>query len=184
VKRLFAIFCALVVTVFGLWMAFQGTLGNVQTVLVSGSSLADDPRSAIDFPTNELAIVGIVQAHQPTREAHANKPDWLIYTPVVVSVSEVLFGDAKAGDTLVVRGLGGRVGKTQFVVEDMPAISDLAIGQRVLLFLLRPLDAGDGLVAQTPNFAYLLDDEDVAHSGVSDTEASLENFRQLAATRK
>lgn len=162
-------------------LATAAIVGLPKIVSVSGYTPNHDPVAAVGFPGSSLVVVGTIEAHQPAREANKDHPMRMIYTPVRVRVTEVLKGNAQVGSIVIVRGIGGRVGDTVFEVEDIPSIRDLAVGERVLLFLADARDIGDGLIARTPEFVYSVDAQDVAHHRDTGVVAPLAEFKRLLA---
>lgn len=81
-----------------------------------------------------------------------------IWTPVTASVDEVLRGaDLLGTPELTVRFLGGSKDRVTVLPSDLDPAPLPASGARLVLFLNPPVDAGDGLVAATPNHVYTVD---------------------------
>lgn len=140
--------------------------------LASGESISvqgyhapfDAVTDATDFAGTPLVVLatavsaGEVRWNGPggERPTDTSKPAFL-WTPVDVKVDRVLRGgELLDGDELTVRILGGtKDGVTvDFSEFEPPAVPDA--GTQMLLFLNPPVDAGDGVLAATPNHAYIV----------------------------
>lgn len=89
-----------------------------------------------DWGVSELAlrakavVVGTVVDKLPSQKFVDSHGDPIIYIEWVVEVQRRVKGEV--ADQVTVRTLGGRIGRTEMVAEDEPA---LQVGERVLLFL-------------------------------------------------
>lgn len=142
----------------------QGPQNNDQTLTttLSGYELQGDPASAISYGGNTNILSGELTGNGSPRKVdrvtEAGDRIAYIYTPVMVKVTEVYKGDrAMIGTTVAVRALGGQIGREKTVSETSPPPEAYRPGMKVYLFAPDFVDAGDGLVAATPNFTFAED---------------------------
>jgi hypothetical protein len=142
-------------------------------------SLSPDPQSAAQFSGNDAGVVGLVESIGERAEVTTGPDGAEItygFTPVSIRVEEVLFGDVAVDDEPVIRSVeGGDAEPTSYVV-----------GRRYVLLLNAPVDVeGTGLMS-TPNWAFLLDGDELlwhASDTGEDRRMPLDDFRALAAER-
>ncbi|MBW8484407.1 hypothetical protein [Actinomadura parmotrematis] len=140
--------------------AASGTAGRRTVTTLDGYELGGDVKSAAAFSGNDLVFDGTVAGPaEPARRVRRTVPGGgridYVYTPVPVRVDKVRKGTGvRAGQTVRVRVLGGAVGSYQTVSSLGPRARDLTRGLKVTLFTQPLVDAGDGLKAVTPNFAF------------------------------
>lgn len=155
-------------------------------VTIAGYPLDDTPALAASYPGNRLVIVGTVDEHRSPRrslpEADPEAGIGFVYTPVRVVIEQVLLGNAEPGQRIVVRGLGGVLGDTQYVVDDVPSVADFPVGERVLIFLGEARDTSDGSIAQTPHLVYRVNADNTVTSSDGDVSIALDAFAALIQT--
>lgn len=145
-----------------------------QEVHFGGYPLSKDLPTVAGFPGTRNVVVGTVES---VGTARWNTPDlgrpadfgdrtapsrrggriYQVSSPLTVRVDRVLFGSMTAGESMVVRALGGERDGVKFSFETQPPVSFYEPGKQYVFFLARPVDAGDGIVASTPNQAYAVD---------------------------
>jgi hypothetical protein len=136
--------------------------GSVVVTTVHGYGLTGDPLSAIRYPGNALMLSGVVVGREAPRKVEHTTPAGdvisYIYTPIAVRVERVWKGSGlRPGQQVHVRALGGQLGHEKTVSELGPAPDRYEPGMTLVLFAQPLVDAGDGLVATTPNFTYAQD---------------------------
>jgi hypothetical protein len=139
----------------------------VNITYADGYDLDRSPTSAVSFPGNSIVVIGdVVEALPPQWNTSAPGRETLsfIFTPMRVAVREVLRGSPRLDNgAMIVRKLGGRVGDEELVVSTSIDAANLAVGQRVLLFM-GPQRVLNSLDAATPNMVFLVDSRGVATS--------------------
>jgi hypothetical protein len=134
----------------------------VVVTTLNGYELKGDPVSAISYSGNTIILYGEVVGYRSPRKVdrvtEAGDGISYIYTPVMVKVMHVHQGDrAMIGKNVAIRAIGGQIGHEKTVSETSPPPEAYQRGMKVYLFTPDFLDAGDGLVAATPNFVYVED---------------------------
>jgi hypothetical protein len=129
---------------------------------LNGYELQGDPVSAISYSGNTNILFGEITSQNSPRKvdrvSESGDRVSYIYTPVMVKVSQVYKGErAMIGKTVAVRALGGQIEHEKTVSETSPPPEAFQVGMKVYLFTPDFVDAGDGLVAATPNFVYAED---------------------------
>jgi hypothetical protein len=135
---------------------------SLTTSYLDGYELDPSLDAAAVFPGNELVFEAGVVGRDAARKVTAKGTDerlTYIYTPVRVQVIKVMKGDLKVGQTLTVRALGGTVADERTVSRLSPDPAQYADGRRLVLMTARPVDAGDGLSAVTPNYLLGFDEK-------------------------
>lgn len=129
---------------------------------LNGYELQGDPASAISYSGNTNIVSGEVSGHGSPRKvdrvtATGDHVSY-IYTPVIVKVTQVYKGErAMIGGTVTVRAIGGQIDREKTVSDTSPPPEAYQRGMKVYLFTPDFVDAGDGLMAVTPNFIYVED---------------------------
>lgn len=161
----------------------------VQRILVDGYPLRNDLPTIAAATMNESIVVATVQSVGATRWntpdhgrpadlGRENAPIYHVSAPVQVRIDRVLAGPMQPGQTTVVRALGGERDGMAFDFEHFAGPGSFRPGGQVVLFLDRAVDAGDGLVAATPNHAFTVENG-TAHITGGDYSVPL---RELVAT--
>jgi hypothetical protein len=105
-----------------------------------------DTRSLARLPATQTILIGTVVGEDPAQAATSVAGDQVIYTDYRVRVDRPL-RDATAGQTIIVRGLGGSGPMGSYLVD---AGVRLAVGEQVLLYLT----AGHSLLPNAPGEVY------------------------------
>lgn len=134
----------------------------VNVTVIDGYALKGDPKSVIEYSGNELIFSGEVIGRDAARRVTNKSGDGgvldYIYTPFTVKVESVIKGSSLArGQELSIRIIGGQVGSEKTVNEIGASPEQYKAGMKVILFTQPLVDAGDGLMAATPNFTYVDD---------------------------
>jgi hypothetical protein len=128
-----------------------------------------------------IVVLGVIDEALPARwntEVRDGPSFAFIFTPLRITVLEVLRGDPRLKDgTMVIRRLGGRVGDEELVVSDDVVPPGLVPGNLVLLFLGEQQEIA-GVDAATPNMAYIVDAGGTA-ANASGVSIDLAEFRSL-----
>lgn len=152
-----------------------------RTYLASGFQLDDSPKAAAAFPGNEIVVLAEIEEALPATwntDLRDGGNFSFIFTPLRITVKEILRGEPRLlNDTMLIRRLGGRVGDDELIVSDDVVPPGLVPGNQVLLFLgeQRTIARMD---AATPNMAYVVDANGVAH-GSRGVSIDLAVFRSL-----
>lgn len=173
--------CITVLALAALTASSRATELNV--TWVDGYDLDNSPAAAAAFPGNEIVVAVTVESALPARwnTLHPSQPGSMafIFTPVRVRVDEVLRGvPVLVNGEMTIRQLGGRVGNDEFVVADAVPSSDLQTGCRLILFLGEQREIG-GILAATPNMAYVVDTQGFATSTDGRWAIELSLFKSL-----
>lgn len=134
----------------------------VVVTTLNGYELQGDPASVISYSGNTVILFGEVVGHGSPRKVdratEAGDHVSYIYTPVRIKVTHTYKGDrAMIGKIVAIRALGGQIGHEKTVSETSPPPEAYHRGMKLYAFTPDFLDAGDGLIAATPNFVYVED---------------------------
>ena len=141
-----------------------------EVISVSGyEPVFDGPEDAIQFVGSPLVVVAVTtgagearwngpDGRRPTSEEleETGRPEF-IWVPIEVRVAQVLRGDTQGRENLIVRSLGGRIADTIVDFDALRTLPPLEPGTRLVLFLNEEVDAGDGVLASTPNHVYVVE---------------------------
>ena len=126
------------------------------------------PSDAVDYVDSALVIEAVVTSRGDARwngvngerpskaEIQATGRPEFIWVPIDVQVTRVLRGE-RSETTVTLRSLGGQVGGVSVDFADMNPLPPLEPGTRLVIFMSSPIDIGDGVLASTPDFVYVVD---------------------------
>lgn len=152
---------------------------------LQGFDLDTSPAAMIAFPDNKLIIEGTVRdegARRVVTPKAAGGDLWYVYRPVNLVVTAVHRGDAKVGDVIAVRVIGGEADGHRTVYGHAPEDKTYAVGKKLLVFGAGKLDVGDGVVAVTPNATYVVDGSEATNSAEPHHKISVQGFRNQLRT--
>ncbi len=148
----------------------------------------DSLDDAVNFVGAPLVIEGVVtdvgeprwngpggQRMSLDQEWESGLPSY-IWTPIGFAVTDVLRGTPPDKDILI-RSLGGMLDGVRVDFGEMNAVPGVSAGDQLILFLDIPVDAGDGFVAWTPSFAYLVS-KGIARSANGTHQVSVPQLKQ------
>jgi hypothetical protein len=136
--------------------------------------LPDHPEAAVAFIGNTTIVLArsthVAEPRIVTLTPGADAPTVTeVWTPVTVTVTDVLAGAVRPGEQLVLRHLGGTIGEVTSIVHGVPPLDAYRPGTDLVLFLGdQPVDVGDGVSAWTPNFVYTVESGEVASARAHD----------------
>ncbi len=147
------------------------------------------PEQAVTFSGTPIVVVAVVtgsrearwngkEGHRPTAsELASNGRPEFVWVPVDIRITQVLRGDVD-NEALILRSLGGRIGDVTVDFGDNTSLPVLDPGTMLVLFLNPPVDAGDGLIASTPNHVYIVEGN-VAKSSNGTHEIGLDQLIEM-----
>lgn len=153
---------------------------GVEETTLQGFELDTSPAAMIAFEDNKLIVEGTVRDEGERRVLSpkaAGGDLWYVYRPVHLVVTAVHRGDAKVGEVVTLRVIGGEAAGRRTVFHDAPPDGTFAAGKKLLVFGVGKLDAGDGVVAVTPNATYEIKGTEAVNAGHVEEKASLQSIR-------
>lgn len=109
-----------------------------KVIEAAGYRLDTSVAAAVSFPLTRTVFTGVVVGSDAAVHATDVLADGatldVVYTPLRVRVTSVSRGPLRAGQTVMLRIMGGTADGVQYVTEDAPALADLPVGAPLLIW--------------------------------------------------
>lgn len=149
------------------------------TYSVTGYSLSEDPKGAVAFSGNPEIFEATVEQVDPVTKV--GQPGmavpFLVYVPVRVTVTKAYKGTVSAGDSVVLRDLGGRAPDCTSFVTDMGFPDSTWQPGTTLFVFSQEATSPEGKSALTPNWVFVTEDGVARSARDRDKSMGLEQMR-------